>query len=512
MSQIDDSEVEFNLAVLDYAETALEAEGICICELPGPDNLLWGLFLHDAWKLNSNPKIVRRLKEWEDIREEIGIASVPDQAKFWRIRQDLKDDDLRGKLRAAAKRAVYNAYFLGDPIPESVKQEYGFRNHSEIDPSLIPYDRQRKAMRNWMEYFLDYLLEPITFGRDKSTEYEIEHFIAAIAQAGLISKLESAERIASWHYDSDDIPSSKHTLRLLNDLKRQEILDMFEAVDKRFMELAGENGFFDRSYSYAVDTTTVSWDTDVGSKMGGLHVVDEGEKGDADKTAKFVMVSAINKECRFAFGIDLTPDGREVPGYGRNLLRFIEKNAGVKRVVMDREFWDRDAVRTCREVVDNRWLIRAKRGQIDEMDELFDETPVGESDFKSEIPIADVTPKPYGAVHPVPEHLREEDGPDHYGFITDMDPEQNGITGMYLTYVKRWSIEVYIKQLKHHFGARTESPSDLVRLFLLNIAKIFHNIHAVINRAPSPQLSIPLEVTYYEVLQAFVDEVYTRNQ
>jgi len=501
-----ESAAEFDKTILKLAERTLREEGLLLDELPGKPRRVQALLLHDAWAMDSHPGLVEHLDETEATARRLGFGSIPDQSTFWRTHDALCEEGYRGNIQNAATRAVHAAARHGITIPESALKAHGLDVSVPIDEREVAGATRRAAIRNWVDSLLDELLEPISFDRLENLRHAVEAIIAAVAQGAYAHGLNSARPTASWYYETGEVPTAGQVSRLLRGIDSQEILRMFTDINRRFIRIASEYGFFDRDYNYALDTSWVMYE--------GKHVGEDGElklmENPKDGTAwLFAALCVMDVDARFALGLDLVEDKSETTEQFRFLLRTAAREGGVNRVHIDREFYDGDAVRMCRAVAGRNWVIRAKRKG--EAAELLEETPEGESNTRKNIDFADVTPDPNLYVYPVPEKFRDEDGNTHMAFLSDLDPDDIDIGEIFETYSKRWSIETLFRQLKQDVGVETSSPYPEMRLFLLQIATLCYNIHTLLNRATSPKYALRLDVPYYEVLLAMVDVVYTRS-
>jgi hypothetical protein len=507
--------VKFDEAILAVAERALRAEGVSLQkspgketldELPGKPRRLRALFLHDAWALDSHPRLVEHLKEAEVTARRLGFSSIPNQSTFWRTHDTLCKEGYRENVRDAATRAVHAVVRSGIDTPESVLKAQGLDFSTSVDEREVAAATQRAAIRHWVDSLLNELLEPISFNRSENMRHAVDAIIAAVAQGAYAHGLNSARPTASWYYETSEIPTAGQVSRLLRSVNTQEILRMFTDINRRFIRIASEHGFFDRDYNYALDTSWVAYEGKKVGEDGELKLIENPKEGTA---WLFAVLCVTDVDARFALGLDLVEDKSETTDQFRFLLRTAAREGGVNRVHIDREFYDGDAVRMCRAIAGRNWVIRAKRKG--EAAELLEETPNGESNTRTNIDFADVTPGPNLYVYPVPEAYRDEDGNTHMAFLSDLDPDDTDIDEVFETYSKRWSIETLLRQLKHDVGVKTSSPYPEMRLFLLQIATLCYNIHTLVNRATSPKYALRLDVPYYEILIAIVDVVYTRS-
>ncbi|WP_231990877.1 transposase [Natronobacterium gregoryi] len=505
----EESAAEFDKTVLQFAERALCEEGVSLDELPEKPRRVRALLLHDAWAMESYPRLVAHFEELEATAQKLGFSSIPDQSTFWRTHNALREDGYRESIQNAATRVVHAVARRGIIVPESAVTAHGLDVSVPIDEGEVAGETRRAAIRHWVDSLLDELLEPISFDRSKNLQHAVKAIIAAVAQGAYAHGLNSARPTASWHYETSEIPTAGQVSRLLRSVDTQEILRMFTDINRRFIQIASAHGFFDRDYNYALDTTWVKYEGKHVGEDGELKLIENPKQGDKGIGWLFAVLCVMDIDARFALGLNLVEDKSETTEQFRFLLRTAAREGGVNRVHIDREFYDGDAVRMCRAIAGRNWVIRAKRQG--EAAELLAETPEGKSNSRRNINFADVTPGPNLYVYPVPEKFRDDAGHTHMAFLSDLDPDDTPAAEIFDTYSKRWSVETLLRQLKHDVGVETSSPYPKMRLFLLQIATLCYNIHTLMNRATSPKYALRLDVPYYEVLLAIVDVVYTRR-
>jgi len=214
---------------------------------------------------------------------------------------------------------VHAAARHGITIPESALKAHGLDVSVPIDEREVAGATRRAAIRNWVDSLLDELLEPISFDRSENLRHAVEAIIAAVAQGAYAHGLNSARPTASWYYETGEVPTAGQVSRLLRGIDSQEILRMFTDINRRFIRIASEYGFFDRDYNYyALDTSWVMYE--------GKHVGEDGElklmENPKDGTAwLFAALCVMDVDARFALGLDLVEDKSETTEQFWFLLR-----------------------------------------------------------------------------------------------------------------------------------------------------------------------------------------------
>lgn len=500
-----ESSVRFDNAILDVSDRALSVENRSVGSFDIPERHIKAIILHDARKMNSRPSLEKHLNKYQGIAARIGYDNngPVSQSRYAQIESELEHERDRGVLRKAAKRAVHAVWRNGLPIPETVRCEYDLPKQAIINESNISPSTRREALRNWIRKLLPRLLEPVSFNRGSNSSYTVEQIIGSIAQAALIDGLFASKSIAGWHYCDDELIAPRQLNNLAGGFTRKEILQTFSKVNRNFISIAEEHGFFSTEYNYALDNTWVSW----GGDENAIHLIENPDRCDTGRGWCFAAVTIMDPNARFALGIDLVSDKSETVHQYHHLLRIIARDHPIGGIYMDREFTSRAAVNMCRDLTDS-WAIRAKllKGPIKN---FYDNAEIDEPKGPDEINFADLTPKPQLYCHPLSEDHREATNDTHMAFLTSRYITDEEAESIYSIYSHRWSIETYFRQLKHRFTPNTKSPNENIRLFLFNIGSVIYNIHTLIKRCPSPQYGLRIDAQYYEVLQAIIDVVFT---
>ena len=391
----------------------------------------------------------------------------------------------------------------------------------EIDEDTLSGPDRRQARRDWIDFLFPELLEPISFDRADNKSYSVEQIIGLVAEAAYGNGLDSAARRLTTNYKDSEIPTSDVVEALFNSQDRNEITYTFAQVNKRFIDIAKDFGFFTDPYYYAYDTTLVGWEegdfvhwdpleedpeTDEDDDEGEDE--DEDEEGDEDENPwNFAVASVVNLEARFCFGVNYIKGKEQESEHISGLMRNVAEEVDVGLLLADRGLFGADAVRKASAVVGEKYMIRAKK--IGKVGEMFEETPKGESDFERNIDFSDISPGPNAAA--VPTEPWDNYSDPHLGLLIGFDPEDSPID-LYDAYNRRRAIEDTIRRLKSEFGIESEHKEVPIQLYLFNLSNLFYNIWILMNRAPAPETAVPLNVAYDQTLQAITDYAFTPDR
>lgn len=161
--------------------------------------------------------------------------------------------------------------------------------------------------------------------------------VAALAQAALANGPNSAQSSAGWHYDETEVPTASYISRLIKGLERDEIVQIFMDVNRRFVELASEYGFFDREYDYALNATWITWGGEGTPDDSNMILISNPEECSTGKGWCFTRLIVTDIDARFALGLNLAPDKNHRTGqFRRMLLIAAQEGGGVGRAHIDR--------------------------------------------------------------------------------------------------------------------------------------------------------------------------------
>jgi hypothetical protein len=501
----------FDEAVLDCVPWALAAEGVEQEALNERPTYVKSILLHDARRMDSFPGLTEHLDRVGQTKQRVGFDTIPDQSTLYRSAVRLSEAGYRDRITAAAKRAAFAAARNGVPTPDPVRTAHELEMPTVVDERAISSHTERAAILNWMDYLLDDLLAPISFGRASNSSFTIKQIIGAFAQAALVNSLNSARPTALWYYSEDEIPTASQVSGLVRQLTHRDILEMFTEVTQVFLEKLRRWNFLQRPVGVAIDKTWFSWGGKGEPSRGEHGLIGETDQVDTGRGWCFATLCVTNSDARFALGQDLLSFKNEGAKKMRRFLQLFDEIGEIERIYADREFESADVVRICRDVVRSNWVVRVRNLSRNAVKDIRNDTSVGESAFRESIEFADLNMKPNFYLCPTPEDHRKAGGVSHFAFLTDLSRGELDQLDLYHRYQTRWSVETFYRQLKHRFGASTESPSPELRLFIFNIGTLFYNIHTLLNRARSPEFGIRLDVPYYQVLQGLIESIYTRR-
>lgn len=511
----------FDTAVLDSADWAFDEVGLDPDTVPVERPYLDAFLLHDAWGFDSVPALVRHLDENEAAADRIGKSELGHLSTLYRRAETLKEAGIAGDITDASERAVHTAWRKNGALPEPVM------DHWELDPTVdlaeypVSAETRREAIRNWVEVLLADATEALTFDRGANKSYSIEEYIGLFAHSALQNiGVSAAADTAVYLYDADHIPSGDGLLKHIksDSLRLDEIEAQFAAANASVFQRCKTLGLFDDPLDLAFDTVAMTW---WGNPLNAT-IGKRREETDATPDWVYGVLTAINKDARMCFGVNLVKSKDLHDSVLDALLETATTHATIRHVFADAEFYDGSVIEVLRKHIDDGWVVRAQ--ETDRIKELIRAAPQDNPAIFEGVDVTSVTPSPN--VFAIPKQLHRQQTlfnlntenaavatddtlGTHTAYLTDLDDKSATAELINFRYDDRWSIETAMRQYQHDLHPVCSSSNVKVRVYCANIAMLFFNWHSLVNRALSPQYLLPLTVTHHELLTAIRDVAFT---
>jgi hypothetical protein len=207
----------------------------------------------------------------------------------------------------------------------------------------------------------------------------------------------------------------------------------------------------------------------------------------------------------------------------------------IDHITFDKGYYSKEIFKTLRRHIGDDWLVCAKRQG--EISKLINGAKAGYETDKRHLEVGQppLRPRPNAFAYPLSdENLRDEEPDDQsslaafssdidqttneesrwepfidedpsnqlIAYVTDMDLTEENKRKLHVCYRNRRQIEPIIGQIREHHMAYTESMDPAVRYYFMAMAAMFYNFHRLINRHPSPEYGVALDVTAKEWLSA----------
>lgn len=510
----------FDNVVLGYADWAFDAAGVDPATAPVELPYLKAFFLHKAWKFNGVTALYDHLEAYEVIAERIGMSELDSLSTFYRRADELEEEGLITDVENASERAVYAAWRNAPPLPDRVMDAW------ELDPTVdfaqypVSTKTRRAAIRNWVDILLTDAAEALTFDRADNKSYSIEQYIGLFAHSALQNiGISAVLNTASWLYDADHVPTGDSLLKQIksDSLRLDEIEAQFAEANAAVFRRCDTLGLFDDSLDLAFDTVDITW-------WGDPLEATVGKRREAtDATPDWVhgVLTSINKDARLCFGVQLVKSKDLHDSALDALLETATTHAHVRHLFADAEFYDGSVIEVLRKHIDAGWVIKAQ--ETGPIEDLIRASPEDNPVIYEDVDVTSATPSPN--VFTIPKRLHRQqtlfnfsvenatvasDGNlgTHNAYVSDLDDKSATAELIKFRYDDRWSVETAMRQYQHDLHPVCRTDNVKVRIYCANIAMLFFNWHALINRALSPEYNLPLTVTHHELLTAIRDVAF----
>lgn len=503
-TQTDDSNsVRFDEVLLSMIDQVLALEGVSLSHVDIPPRYVKSFFLFQAHEFDSRPAFIEYLEENEETLNALGFNSVKNQSTFARWFNRLEEEGVAESVEQASTRAVFAAFrYQHESLPTALTEE--LEASSRIDEGDISRATEREAIRNWVRYLLSRVLESFSFNRADNKSLPVEAFFGAIALAAAYdTNISQAKELAGWHYDSATVPGKSNLSSQISGFDITGVSRAFEDVHDRFFSIVDEFGIFDGPLDVVVDATEIPY---WGEKTA--WTIGQRRANNSSEHWRYGQLVGAENRARFAFGVRPLQSKDMSYSQLRSLLHRASAHTELGYVFGDREFHAGEAVEVIRPFVDDRWIIKAGK-QSDDIKTLLDDAVSGESLPSVNAGLQNVSPPPNAFAVPIPDYAVGGNNRTHDAYITDLPVKDTDLKGLQFKFHNGWNIERGFKQQKSDFLPRTNSRNANYRLFLMNAAMLFYNFHTLINRAPSPELGLRLDVSAQMVLKGVYDVVFS---
>lgn len=385
-----DGQSLFDLAILDLVKNTLIAENY---DYSTPDVNFKYLKLRMLMKARSLDPVqdtdifIEHLQTVDDdVRDELDIDNIEKVLDgLWTYQQEnhLTPAE-KGVIDRATTRAVFAAFRNGIRVPEATNELFGFDKYKPpFDARHVEISVRHQALRNWVRFLLDNTTGTLKFGQEITRssdttieteggprlEWDIEQVLGLLASAALIKgPIDSAEYVAKWHYDSDNVPDNKTVDRYLRDRVRSRkqvsqqkstvpsIEDQFEAAHRATIDLARDLNFSFQPVSLAADMYRIPWTS---KKKAQTITRPRDPKTGATEEWTYSLLSIVDRKSRFTLGVDHLLKKEDNPTAVSNQLDLLPEYIEVDSVYADSEEAVGDLFDVLRDNFSDNWVVNA---------------------------------------------------------------------------------------------------------------------------------------------------------
>lgn len=378
-----DTQILYDVAILDVMEQALNEEGLSESDFDIPNQRFKAIFLKEARKPAGLKSFYAYLKSTQAVCGELGFlnSGLP---SYETLRVEANEnlpaelDELehgRDAFDNAVTRATYAVYRNGIDAPESVKKAYGF---GKVSPPLYEKNVRRSdtqtALRNWVEVLIDETLDPLTFSRDEPRT-SFKQYIGLFAASALYGcGVQEVANISDYSYPREQIPKGSGlgkyirndlpldlSERFLKGFDVPSITEQFDAVHRSTLDLAKQRGFFDEARSLAIDLYRIEWDGAENDLTINRPLKSEN---DISSEWTYAVFGIIDTDARFIFGTRWLQNKAVYPDVVTDLGTISNDFVDVEALYADSELISGDLINAFRGIAGTNWIARAPDHEI----------------------------------------------------------------------------------------------------------------------------------------------------
>jgi hypothetical protein len=512
ISDVDPGRVD--TAIINAVQFYLDQEEVELPDDPVQAARVRALIFNRARGINSRPELMDYLETHPEVAQSLGIertdwlgseSTLSRTASGWGID--------RQPVQNAICRAQHLLYRNGIMLDRFAGLGYQANQPIPHDAQL-PGRLRCQGLVNYTDLLLNQLPD-ISLGRDGATQYSPRDIIAAMAQMALYNNPTKGRQLAQWQYERDIITPqriqqivSEHLYQgnILLGKSRIERLD--EQLHQALFEFADNIGLFRKPIDIALDPTwvPVTGDMDDVEDTPGA-IGNPALPGEAKGGFTYPLAVSFTPMASLSLGVKYVTEKSKYANEFRKLLSRINNFCNIGLVLADREFDSADMIELLRSAAGNEWIIRVREN--DKMITSSISQSLAEVGT-AQLTIGDQSVHVFAKDYTPTLSSMNEDG--NIILLSDMSPEETDPSTLVDKYLQRWSVETYIRQIKHDFSPMIQQESAPINHFMFTIASVFYNIWAIINQSVSPIYGLPLQPEYYDILNAIVQSTFTARR
>jgi len=271
-----------------------------------------------------------------ELRELLGIETVPDQSTLWRSWHKRFTSELRETIEAAARTILIKAQNVGVAVPREPERNFPSQGDEE-EP--VPDDQ---AILNEAGSITDYISHVVfpafSLNRDNGCEIHENAYWALQTHLGLREGLAANEGARSFVYESTRgrTPLGHAHREHIRDLSIEQIREMYRRAINRLLGEVAETEEFFRAGIVAIDITEAEPFT--GDRTGHEDEI-IGTKEKTDEYAyQWATVQLVGNAAPIVLDARPVRKGEARKEIVEDLLNSAEDLVHVDNVLMDREF------------------------------------------------------------------------------------------------------------------------------------------------------------------------------
>ena len=432
------------------------------------DTLFRVFMLKELHGWDHETALVEFLECHPELREQLGLESVPNQSTLWRSWHERFTGELRETVETAARTALINAQNAGVSVPRDPDRTLPQREDStgDSDPDEQTVLEQAGTITDHVSRVV---FPAFSMDREEGCEIHENAYWDLQTYLGLRENLAANEGARSFIYEStrSRTPLGHAHRDQIRDLSIAEIREMYRQAVKRLLDEVAETEQFFRAGIVAIDITEAEPFT--GDRTGHEDEI-IGTKEKTDEYAyQWATVQLVGNAVPIVLDARPVRRGESRLEIVEDLLDSAEDLVHVDSVLMDREFDSQHVLemisqRRLTYVVPKR-MHTSERAQAKRL--LKSETDRYVNDRKLHL-----GKNEWHQTTLVYRRNENSEHTDHRQYSVFMC---NGNVGLLSEYGYRWEIESGYRSIKR-FMAATTSKNFVLRFFYFAFACLLYSI------------------------------------
>ncbi|RLM41975.1 transposase, partial [Haloarcula sp. Atlit-47R] len=272
-----------------------------------------------------------------DLREQLGLETVPDQSTLWRSWHERFTTELRETIESSARTILIKAQNAGVTVPREPERQLPFHGdeQKELDPDNQALLDEAASITDHISHIA---FPAFSLNRDNGCEIHENAYWDLQTYLGLRERLAANEGARSFVHESsrDRTPLGHAHREHIRDLSIEQIREMYRrAVNRLLAEVAGTEEFF-RAGIIAIDITEA--DPFTGDRTGHKDEI-IGTKEKTDEYAyQWATVQLVGNAVPIVLDARPVRRGESRKEIVEDLLDSAQDAVHIDNVLMDREF------------------------------------------------------------------------------------------------------------------------------------------------------------------------------
>jgi len=412
-------------------------------------------------------ELLTYLTHHPDLREQLGLETVPDQSTLWRSWHERFTTELRETIETAARTVLIKAQDEGVAVPQEPERQLPFqRDEEESDTGDQAVLDESASITNHISRIV---FPAFSLDRGDGCEIHENAYWDLQTHLGLREGLAANEGARSFVYEStrDRTPLGHAHRDQIRDLSIEQIREMYRRAVNRLLEEVAETEEFFRAGIVAIDITEA--DPFTGDRTGHEdEIIGTQEKTD-EYAYQWATVQLVGNAVPIVLDARPVRKGETRKEIVEDLLDSAEDLVHVDNVLMDREFDSQHIL----EMLSQRGLsyVVPKRMQTSEKAQAKRLLQRGQDRYETDRKLH-LGKNEWHETTLIYRRKEDSEHDDHRQYSVFMS---NRGSGFLTEYGYRWEIESGYRSIKRFMAATTSKDFGL-RFFYFAFACLLYSI------------------------------------